>query len=127
MIHDDLIRQILLAATGAVFVGLAAWAAVAPRSLASTVGYRLDSANAMSEFHAIYFGVFLAQALLCGLAVTRIDDAIIGDLVAIFVLAQPLGRTLAWFRWGWPTGPLAAVMLLELLGGLAILQVRPAG
>jgi len=126
MIHDDLIRQILLAATGGIFVGFALWAALAPRQLAATIGYRLDSANATSEFHAIYVGVFLAQALLCALAVVRIDDAIIGDLVAIFLLAQPFGRAIAWFRKGWPAGPLRVAMLLELFGGLAILLVRPA-
>lgn len=125
MMHDDLIRQILLSAAGAVFVGFALWAAIGPKSLAATVGYRLDSPNAMSEFHAIYVGVFLAQALLCALAVVRIDDAIIGDLVAVFLLAQPVGRVLAWFRKGWPHGSLRAAFILELAGGLAILLVRP--
>jgi hypothetical protein len=53
MLYDDLIRQCLLAAAGSAFVGFALWAAIGPRSLAATAGYRLDSANAMSEFHAI--------------------------------------------------------------------------
>lgn len=126
MIHDDLIRQVLLSATGAVFVGFALWAAIGPRSLAASAGYRLDSPNAMSEFHAIYVGVFLAQALLCALAVVRIDDAVIGDLVAIFLLGQPFGRVIAWFRKGWPDGSLRAAFILEVIGGIAILLVRPS-
>lgn len=125
MIYDDFIRQILLSATGAVFVAFALWAAVAPRSLAATADYRLDSANAMSEFHAIYVGVFLAQALLCALAVVRVDDAVIGDLAAIFLLGQPFGRLLARFRKGWPRGSLRAAFILEIIGGVAILLVRP--
>lgn len=125
MIYDDLARQILLAVTGCIFIAFAAWAAAAPKSMANSLGYRLDSANAMSEFHAIYLGVFVAQALLCLLAFVRIDDAIVGDLVAVFLLAQPAGRTAAWLRVGWPTGLLRLALVLELFGGLAILLVRP--
>lgn len=125
MIYDDLARQILLAATGCIFIAFAAWAAAAPKSMANSLGYRLDSPNATSEFHAIYLGVFVAQALLCLLAFVRIDDAIVGDLVAVFLLAQPAGRAAAWLRAGWPTGFLRLALALELFGGLAILLVRP--
>lgn len=126
MIYDDFARQILLAATGGIFIAFATWAVAAPRSMANSLGYRLDSSNAMSEFHAIYLGVFVAQALLCLLAFVRIDDALIGDLVAVFLLAQPIGRAVAGLRGAWPTGLLRLAMVLELFGGLAILFVRPA-
>jgi hypothetical protein len=56
----------------------------------------------------------------------RIDDAVIGDLVAVFLLAQPFGRVLVWFRKGSPHGSLRAAFILELIAGTAILLVRPS-
>ena len=126
MIYDNFSRQILLAATGAIFVGFAIWAATNPKSLATSLGYTLTSKNAISEFHAIYVGVFIAQALLCALAWTRVTDAIIGNLVAIFLLSQPLGRMIAVFRGGWPVGFLRVLFIMEIMGGGLILLVQPS-
>lgn len=87
MIYDDFSRQVLLAITGSIFACFALWAALKPKSLATSLGYALASKNAISEFHAIYVGVFIAQAWLCALACARIADAEIGNLVAILLLA----------------------------------------
>ena len=57
-----------------------------PRSMAKTLGYEVSAPNGWSEFGAIYVGVFIAQALLCGLAISRVSDAVLGDLCAIFLL-----------------------------------------
>ncbi|MEM6255991.1 MAG: DUF4345 family protein [Cyanobacteria bacterium P01_D01_bin.156] len=126
MIYDDLIRQILLAVTGCIFSFFALWAAVQPMSLTPVLGYELKSKNAISEFHAIYVGVFLAQALLCVLAFTRVEDAMIGNLVAIFLLAQPLGRVIATFRGGFPSGFLLTLFVMEIAGGVIVLSVQPS-
>lgn len=90
MIYDDFSRQVLLAATGGIFVCFVLWAVLKPKSLATTLGYTLASKNAVSEFHAIYVGVFIAQAGLCALAFVRVADAMLGNLVAIFLLSQPV-------------------------------------
>ncbi len=126
MIYDDLIRQILLAATGCNFGFFALWAALKPRSLAPVLGYELKSKNAISEFHAIYVGIFLAQALLCALAFTRIEDAMLGNLVAIFLLSQPLGRVIAAFRGSFPSGFLLILFIAEIVGGIIVLFVQPS-
>ncbi|MCF6262489.1 MAG: DUF4345 domain-containing protein [Xanthomonadales bacterium] len=126
MIYDDFIRQILLAATGGIFIFFALWAIVKPDLLASMLGYELKTKSAFSEFHAIYVGVFIAQALLCALAFTRIEDAIIGDLVAVFLLAQPVGRLIAGLRRGFPSGFMQVLFAMELVGGIVLLLVRPS-
>lgn len=126
MIYDDLIRQFLLSATALVFLFFCLWALIKPTLLASMLGYELKTPNSISEFHAIYVGVFAAQALLCCLAVTRVEDAIVGDLVAVFLLAQPLARLVAFFRKGIPIGFLRVLFILEIIAGLALLMVRPS-
>ena len=126
MIHDDLSRQVLLAATGGIFVCFALWAAVKPKSLATTLGYTLTSKNAVSEFHAIYVGVFIAQAGLCALAFVRVTDAMLGNLVAIFLLSQPVGRVIAIFRGGFPSGFLLMLFAMEIAGGIIVLLVQPS-
>jgi len=125
MIYNDLIRQILLVATGSIFSAFFLWALIKPQSLASTLGYELKTKNAFNEFHAIYVGLFIAQTLLCALAFVRIQDAIIGDLVAVFLLCQPLGRLIAAVRKGFPSGFMLILFAMELVGGVILLAVQP--
>lgn len=126
MIHDDFILQLMLIATSMVFVVFALWATFSSKSLANMLGYTLSVPNGQSEFHAIYVGVFFAQAALCVLAALRISDSVLGDLVAFFLLAQPLGRLIALHRFGAPQGALSWLFALELAGCSALLLVRPA-
>ena len=126
MIYDDFIRQVLLATTGCIFAFFALWATLKPKLLATVLGYELQTRNAISEFHAIYVGLFLAQALLCVLALTRVEDAVLGNLVSIFLLAQPLGRVIATFRGGFPSGLLLALFATEIAGGIIVLLVQPS-
>lgn len=126
MITSDEIRFYLLAATSVTFFGFAVWAAFRPTVLSSVLGFELKLDNAHSEFHAIYVGVFMAQALLCVLAASRIGDSLLGDLCASFLLLQPVGRTIAILRGHWPSGLLRLLFYAELLGGIALLVIRPA-
>lgn len=125
MIASDTLRFYLLVATSVTFLGFALWAASRPKNLANVLGYELKSDNSCSEFHAIYVGVFIGQALLCMLASYRIGDSLLGDLCAGFLLLQPFGRIIAILRGHWPTGVLGILFFAELLGGFSILVVRP--
>ena len=125
MIHHDLLRQSALLLTGAVFTFYAFWTLLHPFSLAKILGYQLDNQNAKSEFHAIYIGVFLAQAVLCVFASFQIEQVVLGDLVALFVLAQPVGRFVALFRSGSPKGQLKLITMTEIIGGILLLLIRP--
>ena len=60
------------------------------------------------------------------LALVRVHEPILGDVLALLVLGQPLGRLLAIPRFGRPQGPLLAFFVLEIVGGALLLAVRPA-
>jgi len=96
-----------------------------PDRIAEAMGVFLVGVNGYSQFYAIYVGVRLATAGLALLAARRGDQPILGDLAALFILAQPLGRLVAAFAIGLPQGLLFVVCGIELLVGLALLALRP--
>ena len=96
-----------------------------PDRVATAMGLFLVGVNGYSQFYAIYVGVRLATAGLAVLAARRGDQPILGDLVALFLLAQPAGRLVAAFAIGLPRGVLFIVCGIELLWGLALLALRP--
>ncbi|BFP41703.1 hypothetical protein FGF1_25480 [Flavobacteriaceae bacterium GF1] len=126
MVHHDVLRQSVLILTGVIFTFYACWTLFRPHSLARILGYQLNNHNAKSEFHAIYIGVFLAQAVLCVFAGLHIEQVLLGDLVAIFVLSQPVGRIVALFRNGFPKRQLRLITITEIVGGILLLLIRPS-
>jgi len=105
----------------------ATWAMLDPDRIASAMGLFLVGVNGYSQFFAIYVGMRFATALLALLAARRGDQPILGDLTALFLLAQPAGRLVAAFAIGLPKGVLLAVCAVELLAGLSLLALRPRG
>ncbi|WP_036173286.1 hypothetical protein [Massilia sp. 9096] len=107
---------------------LAALAAMLdPDRIADAMGLFLVGVNGYSQFYAIYVGVRLATAGLALLAARKGDLPILGDLAALLILAQPLGRLVAAFAIGLPTGSLFVICGIELAVGLALLLLRPQG
>jgi hypothetical protein len=107
---------------------LAALAAMLdPDRVAGAMGLFLVGVNGYSQFYAIYVGVRLATAGLALLAARQGDQPILGDLTALFVLAQPAGRFIAAFAIGLPNGLLLVVCGIELLAGFSLLALRPRG
>ncbi|UVW29643.1 hypothetical protein [Massilia sp. H6] len=98
-----------------------------PDRIASAMGVFLVGVNGYSQFYAVYVGVRLATAWLAFLAARRGDQPILGDLTALFLLAQPAGRLVAAFAIGLPKGVLLAICAVELLAGLSLLALRPRG
>jgi hypothetical protein len=98
-----------------------------PDRTAEAMGLFLVGVNGYSQFYAIYVGVRLATAGLALLAARRGDQPILGDLAALFILAQPLGRLAASFAIGLPQGLLFVLSGIEVLVGLALLLLRPRG
>ena len=125
MIESDFIRSILLAAVAIVFFVIAMRVVYHPKKIAEELGFNLNGKNGYNELYAIYLGVWLAMALIATYAAMNLKQPIIGDLVAILVLAQPVGRIVAIVRYGLPNGPLLVMFLMELLGGVLLLAVRP--
>ena len=96
-----------------------------PDRVASQLGMLLVGVNGYSQFYAIYVGVRLATAGLALLAARHGDQPLLGDITALFLLAQPAGRFIASIAIGLPQGSLLVVCGLELLAGIALLALRP--
>ena len=114
-----------LVATASSLAALAAM--LDPDRIAAAMGLFLVGVNGYSQFYAIYVGIRLATAGLALLAARQGDQPILGDLTALFLLAQPAGRLVAAFAIGLPTGVLLVVCAVELLAGLSLLALRPRG
>ena len=127
MFESDLARQVLLGLTALVFLILALRAWWVPDKVAGELGYAIRDANGYSELHAIYVGLWLAHSALGVYALVHIDQAALGDILALLILGQPLGRMIAVPKFGLPGGPLLAFFALEVIGGVVLLAVRPAG
>lgn len=107
---------------------LAALAAMLdPDRVAAAMGLFLVGVNGYSQFYAIYVGSRLATALVALQASKNPDQPLLGDITALFLLAQPAGRLVAAFAIGLPHGLLLAVCGIELLAGLFLLALRPRG
>ena len=110
----------------AIVSSLAALAALLdPDRVASSMGMLLVGVNGYSQFFAIYVGVRLATAGLALLAARHGDQPLLGDITALFLLAQPAGRFIAAFAIGLPQGLLLVICGMELFGGLGLLALRP--
>jgi len=96
-----------------------------PDRVAAVMGLFLVGVNGYSQFYAIYVGTRLATAALGLLAARPGQAPILGDLTALFILAQPAGRLVAATAIGLPHGPLLWVCALEMALGIALLALRP--
>jgi hypothetical protein len=120
------LRQVILGIVALVFTGIAVASLIAPHRMADGLGYTLTNVDALSEFRAIYVGLWLATAALLVVAARRIDEPLLGDLGAILVLGQVFGRVVSLVVDGPPTARIWPMFILEAVGGLAMLSVRPS-
>jgi hypothetical protein len=114
-----------LVATASSLAALAAM--LDPDRFAATMGLFLVGVNGYSQFYAIYVGMRLAAAALALHASKSDAPSVLGDVTALFLLAQPGGRLVAAFAVGLPNGLLLAVCGIELLAGFSLLALRPRG
>lgn len=119
-------RQVLLGLAALVFMGVAFGSLIAPRKMAEGLGYTLDNRDALSEFRAVYVGVWLATAAILIIALRRIQEPLLGDLGAMLILGQTGGRMLSLVLDGAPSARIWPMFILEAIGGLALLVVRPS-
>ena len=106
---------------------LAALAALLdPERVAGSMGLFLVGVNGYSQFYALFVGVRIATALLALFAARHGEQPVLGDVTALFVLAQPAGRMVAAIEIGLPQGFLLIISVVELLAGALLLALRPA-
>jgi len=103
----------------------ALFALLDPDHVATQFGMLLVGVNGYSQFYAIYVGGRLATAGLALLAARQGELPILGDVTAMFLLAQPFGHLVASFAIGLPQGIVLELCGLQLLGGLTLLALRP--
>lgn len=126
MIENTLIREILILSVASSFVGFALWALIAPHNLADKLWYTIKNATGWSEFSAIYVWVFIFHVALAVYAFLNSAQALYGNILWILLLAQPLGRIFALFRFWMPNTFMICIALLEILWGGLILLVQPS-
>ena len=103
----------------------ALFALLDPDYVATQFGMLLVGVNGYSQFFAIYVGLRLATAVLALLAARHGDQPILGDITALFLLAQPFGHLVASFAIGLPQGIVLELCGLQLAGGITLLALRP--
>ena len=96
-----------------------------PDRVATQYGMLLVGVNGYSQFFAIYVGVRIAIAAMALLAATNGDQPLLGDITAMFILAQPFGHLIAAFAIGLPQGDVLQLCGLQLAGGVLLLALRP--
>ena len=119
-------RRTILILSALVFFAIALGSLVIPHTVAAQLGYTLNNVDALNEFRAVYVGVWVATGILLITAARRIDLPLIGDLGALLILGQTFGRTISIALDGLPGEKIWPIFALELLGGVAILVVRPS-
>jgi hypothetical protein len=118
-------RRIVLVLAALVFAVIAVASLAWPHAMAAQLGYRLDNIDALNEYRAIYVGLWLATAVLLATAAVRIRELILGDLGALLILGQTFGRCLSVLLDGVPSERIWPVFGIELVGGVALLLLRP--
>jgi len=121
-----LLRRRLLQLTAFVFALGALLSLLDADDMADGMGFFLNGVNGYSQFYASVVGVWLATACLALLAARHGQQPILGDVTAMFVLAQPAGRLIAAIPYGLPQGFLLLMCAVELAGGCLLLALRSA-
>jgi hypothetical protein len=78
-----------------------------------------------NEFRAVYMGFWIGLTVLCFVAAWKIDMPILGDIAALMVLLQALGRLLSFVMDGKPSKLFIIVFFLELTSSVFGLLMRP--
>ena len=119
------LRRFLLLAPAAVFIAIAGASLLMPHRMARQLGYELTNIDALSEFRAVYVGIWLATAVILIIAAFKVHWLLLGDLGALLILGQTFGRILSLVIDGMPSANIWPFFALETVGGVAILATRP--
>lgn len=93
--------------------------------MAEPLGLRLEGVNGFNEFRAIYVGLWLAHAVIFVWAAVRVDALVFGDVCALLLFGQVLGRALSLALDGFPDARLVPAATAELVGAILLLVFRP--
>lgn len=118
------LRQMLLYVVAAVFFLEAVMALVDPAAAAVRVGYGALGVDGLSEYRAVYLGMFSALGVVALVAARRVHEPLLGDVVAAAIVAEAAARLVGVVLDGVP-GPVHLVNLAMESAPLAVLVIRP--
>jgi hypothetical protein len=120
-----LLRKINLVGIGLTFLFIAGYVLFNIEKAAYIYGYTLNGVDGHNEFRAVYMGFWIGLTVLCFVAARKIEMPILGDLAALMVLFQALGRLLSFMLDGKPSKLVIVVFFLELISSVFGLLMRP--
>jgi uncharacterized protein DUF4345 len=120
-----LLRKINLVGIGLTFLFIAGYVLFNIEKAAYIYGYTLNGVDGHNEFRAVYMGFWIGLTVLCFVAARKIEMPILGDIAALMVLLQALGRLLSFMLDGKPSKLVIIVFFLELTSSVFGLLMRP--
>ena len=120
-----LLRKINLIGIGLTFFFIAGYVLFNIEKAAYIYGYTLNGVDGHNEFRAVYMGFWIGLTILFFVAAWKIDVPILGDIAALMVLLQALGRLLSFVMDGKPSKQFIIVFFLELVSSVFGLLMRP--
>jgi hypothetical protein len=120
-----LLRKINLVGIGLTFLFIAGYVLFNIEKAAYIYGYTLNGVDGHNEFRAVYMGFWIGLTVLCFVAARKIEMPILGDIAALMVLLQALGRLLSFMLDGKPSKLFIVVFFLEFASSVFGLLMRP--
>jgi len=119
------LRRLNLVGIGLTFLFIAGYIFFNIEKAAYLYGYTLNGVDGHNEFRAVYMGFWIGLTVLFFVAAWKIDVPILGDIAALMVLLQALGRLLSFLLDGKPSERFIIVFFLEFISGVFGLLMRP--
>jgi len=119
------LRKINLVGIGLTFLFIAGYVLFNIEKAAYIYGYTLNGVDGHNEFRAVYMGFWIGLTVLFFVAAWKIEVPILGDIAALMVLLQALGRLLSLLLDGKPSERFIIVFFLELTSSVFGLLMRP--
>ena len=117
-------RSVLLYVVAAVFFAEAALALFAPHLAAEAIGYNFQNVDALSEFRAVYLGMWSVLGTAAFLAARGKGEPVLGDVVTCAIVAESFARALSVALDGTP-GMISFIHIAMEASAAVILFLRP--
>ena len=118
------VRQILLCCVATVFLAEAASALWNPHAAAARVGYEVAGPDGLSEYRAVYLGMFGALGVATLIAARRVREPLLADVICAAIVAEAAARLVGVVLDGMP-GPVHVVNIVMEGFRVVILALRP--
>ena len=86
------VRQLLLLGVAAVFLLEAGVALVNPGAGAARVGYEVSGPDGLSEYRAVYLGMFGALGIATLFAAWNVTEPLLADVICLAIAAEAVAR-----------------------------------